>query len=72
MKLKVKCSFIIDVDFSDDPELDPYFQIEENSCPGTGMVWLALKRHIEKHEQSRTCWACALQGKNEILEELKQ
>ena len=65
--INVKCSFVIPVKVPDSPEWDEYFQIEDNSCPGTSQVGLALSRHMEKHDKKSTCWACALNGKNEIV-----
>lgn len=71
-KVKVRCTFTIEVEVpiwaTEEDEYNPYFDIEENHCPGTGIVGGALTRHIEKHEANSTCWACALQGTNEILE----
>jgi hypothetical protein len=43
------------------------FMIEENGCPGTGVVWSALSDHMEAHDEAGTCWACALEGKNEVV-----
>lgn len=70
MKVYVKCTFIIPVEVSDDwtPE-DIHFQIEENSCPGTGLVGAALTEIIETNEQQSTCWACNHGGKNELVED---
>jgi hypothetical protein len=63
--VRVRCSFEIDVEVPAVDNLD--FDIEDNGCPATGVVGAALRRHIEKHEADGTCWACALQGKNEIV-----
>lgn len=68
MIIKVKCTFTIPVEVPDDADYSVKFAIEENGCPGTGVVWAALQDHIEKHDKESTCWACALQGKNEIVE----
>jgi hypothetical protein len=68
MKRKVKCSFVIEVDVPDDPDYDVYFDIEDNHCPGTGLVGAALRKHIEEHDLIRNCWACALGGTNEVVE----
>jgi hypothetical protein len=71
-KVKVRCTFTIVVDVpvwaTEESEYNPYFDLEENHCPGTGIVGSALDAHIARHEAASTCWACALQGKNEILE----
>jgi len=66
--VKVRCTFVIEVEVPDDPEFPVQFYIEENSCPGTGAVWAALRQHMEKHEEAGTCWACALGGENKIVE----
>lgn len=66
MKLKVKCTVYVEVELPDDA--DASFMIEDNGCPGTGVVGAEIMRLIEHHEESRTCWACAAQGKNEIVE----
>lgn len=68
-KLLVECKFIVPVEVPD--SYDAEFNIEENSCPGTGLVWLSLKQLIEHHQQNHTCWACALQGTNKIIKEVK-
>lgn len=66
MKVKVRCSFVIEVEIADD--LDPKFVIEENGCPGTGIVGSTLDAHMDKCDVDGVCWACALQGKNEIID----
>lgn len=65
MIYRVRCTLEIDVDMAgyDNPE----FVIEDNSCPATGPVWAALSKVIEDHDEKNTCWACALNGKNEII-----
>lgn len=67
MKVKVRCTFEIEVEVADDVE-NVHFMIEENSCPGTGVVGAELERLIEAHDIAGTCWACNLQGENKILE----
>ena len=67
-RAKVRCTFVIDVDFLDtisDEGIE--FMVEENGCPGTGMVGAALKKIIERGKANGTCWACALDGENELL-----
>lgn len=69
-KIKVQCTFVIEVEVEvpvDFTDHDIQFMIEENSCPGTGQVGKALCKHIDKHLDADTCWACALQGENKIL-----
>lgn len=67
-EIKVKCTFVIPVQVPDDEDYDAYFDIEENHCPGTGIVGAAVDAHIEKMNESNFCWACALQGKCEIVD----
>ena len=64
----VKCTYIIPVEVPDDPDFNIYFDIEDNHCPGTGYVGAALEANIEKYDKVGSCWACALGGKNEIVE----
>lgn len=66
-KIDVRVSFIIPVEIPDDQEYDEIFDIEENHCPGTGIVGMAIKKHIEEYDKNHFCWACALNGKNEIV-----
>jgi len=68
MKLRVRCTFEIDVDVPDDEDYDAIFDIEDNHCPGTGIVGAALERVMADHEETRTCWACALGGKCQIVD----
>lgn len=72
MKILVKCTFVIPVEVPDDPDYSVHFDIEDNHCPGTGLVGSALDEIMEKHREKSTCWACALQGKNEIIEEVRK
>jgi hypothetical protein len=66
-RVKVECRFVIEVEI-DMPIEELEFYVEENSCPGTGRVGSALEEHMAAHEAASTCWACALQGENKILE----
>lgn len=72
MKLKVKCEFVIEVEVPDDPEFDATFYIEDNNCPGTGIVGAALDAHIAACDSKGTCWACALDGTCKILPAIKE
>ncbi len=70
MIIKVRCSFVIDVEVpspEEDPEYDVEFDIEENHCPGTGRVGSALDAVMSSAEDLGVCWACNLRGKNEIV-----
>ncbi len=64
-RVTVRCSFTVVVELRDD--YDEHFVVEENSCPGTGLVGAALTELMAAHEAASTCWACAAQGENEIL-----
>jgi hypothetical protein len=43
------------------------FQIEENGCPGTGVVGAAFDSIYEECKEASVCWACNLRGQNKIL-----
>lgn len=64
-KVKVRCTFEIEVNVEDNE--NSYFFIEENGCPGTGIVGSALNKIIDKADKEHWCWACYLNGKNEII-----
>ena len=67
-KVKVKATIFVEVDFPDDATDDHIrFVLEENGCPGTGSVGSAIEMAMIEHEEQSTCWACALQGENEIV-----
>jgi hypothetical protein len=67
MKIKVRCTLIVEIEAPDDPEYDAEWDIEENHCPGTGLVGSAIDAVMGEAEDKRVCWACNLQGKNEII-----
>ncbi len=67
MTIKVRCSFVIDVEVPDDPDYDVEWDIEENHCPGTGLVGSAVEAVMNDAEGRGVCWACNLKGKNEIV-----
>lgn len=64
--LIVECKFVIEVPW-DEEWGDPYFQIEENSCPSTSAVGGVLSKLMENAEEARICWACMVGGENKIL-----
>jgi len=68
MKLKVKCTLEVEIELPDDTGDHMFFMIEENSCPGTGVVGAAIDLAIEHAESNGVCWACNLRGKNKIIE----
>lgn len=67
--ITVKCTYEIDVEVEDEYVEDGfmYFDIEENHCPGTGIVGAAFDKKREEHDETSTCWACALKGENKII-----
>ena len=66
--VRVKATVYVDVEFSDDATDELIrFVLEENGCPGTGSVGMAIEMAMAEHEESSTCWACALRGENEVV-----
>jgi hypothetical protein len=67
-KIRVRCAYEIEVEVPDDwTAEDVRFHVEENGCPGTGLVGAALEAHRDRCEAASVCWACALQGTNEVM-----
>lgn len=66
-KVKVRVTLELEVEIPPDTDYDVVFDIEENHCPGTGLVGAAIQQAIAEHTKNNTCWGCALNGKNEIL-----
>ncbi len=64
----VKCTLIVPVSVPDDADYDATFDIEENHCPGTGLVGTAIDKVRKVCNQAGTCWACVFKGKNQIVE----
>jgi hypothetical protein len=70
-KLRVRCTVELDVWIPRPAGIehtDDFLQfiIEENSCPGTGSVGMAIEKAIERGDATSTCWACP-SGENKIL-----
>lgn len=65
--IKVKCTFTIPIEIPDDPEYNATFDIEENHCPGTGIVGAAIDARIKYAEKNGICWACGLDDSCEIV-----
>lgn len=61
----MRCSFVVEVELPDDA--DEIFMIEENGCPGTGVVGNAVEKLSIKHDESEFCEYCNCEGKNEIV-----
>lgn len=64
---RVRITMDVPVEITDYPGHDPVFRIEENGCPGTGSVGLAIEQIQEYFDSQQTCGACAMRGRNEIL-----
>ena len=67
MKINVKCTLTVPVEVPDNPDYSVNFDIEENHCPGTGLVGAAIDKIIKEMNEKGFCWACALGGKCEIV-----
>jgi len=68
MKILVKCTLLVPVEVPDGAGYSPSFDIEENNCPGTGKVGAAIQKVKDHCDSHCFCWACNLQGKNEIVD----
>ena len=75
-RVTVRVSFNVDIDVPDEwDENDIRFYVEENHCPGTGIVGSAVgeivaktNAIIEKSDREHICWACgAADGENKIV-----
>ena len=66
-KVKVLCSFFVEVELSDEDYERRHFIIEDNGCPATGIVGQALNDLMEWSEESGCCWACKASGQNRIV-----
>ena len=67
VKVTVQCTLEVVVMVEDQYAVNLDFTIEENSCPGTGIVGSAIDRAIEYGDEHGVCWACNLKGQNNIL-----
>lgn len=66
--VQVEVRFTLPVEVPDKPDYDVDWDIEERQCAGTGPVYAAIKKLMDKHEAAGTCWACAIQAECEVLE----
>ena len=72
-KYIVKCILEVPVEVSDNyynDEFTPEFDIEENHCPGTGIVGATFDKIKEEMDLKSCCWACAMKGRCEIIKEI--
>lgn len=73
-KIIVRCTLDVPIEVDDnhyDDEFTAEFDLEDNHCPGTGLVGVAIDEAIKKGDKNGFCWACALKGKCEIIEDNK-
>ena len=63
----VKVTLVVPIEIPDDPDYDEHFDIEENHCPGTGIVGSAIQAMIDDCETKSVCWGCNFHGENKIL-----
>jgi hypothetical protein len=70
-KVKVRCTFVIEVEVPDRPDYDAQWDLEENHCAGTGSTGAAFDE-VYKQQEKNGCWACALHCENKIVEEPNQ
>ena len=68
IRVRVQCTIEVPV-LIEDPEYAENlgFHIEENGCPGTGIVGAAIERAMVEAESQGVCWACRLNGVNKIV-----
>ena len=66
-KVRVRCSFTVEVEVPDDPDYNAYFDLVENHCPATGRVGQAFEEAYAANRKTSTCWACALDGECRII-----
>jgi len=69
IQVLVQCTLEVPILIEDEEIVENIqFHIEENSCPGTGLVGTAIDRVMAEAESKHTCWACSLNGVNKILQ----
>lgn len=69
----VKCTIEVPVKVEDNyynEEFTPEFDLEQNHCPATGLVGIAIDKAIREGDKDKMCWGCALKGKCEIINEI--
>ena len=68
-RVRVLCSYIVEVEMSDEDYARRHFDIEDNGCPGTGVIGAILYKALEQSEEDGFCWACKLSGQNRIIQD---
>ena len=72
IKIKVRCILEVVVELPEGETIESMqYRIEENGCPGTGIVGAAIDNAYEHGKENSVCWACNLSGRNEIIGEIK-
>lgn len=66
-KVTVLCSFIVEVELTDEQYERRHFVIEDNGCPGTGVVGAKIIEAMAECDEQGICWACKLSGQNRII-----
>lgn len=64
-KVTVAATLIVEVMLEDDD--NEVFIIEDNGCPGTGIVSIAIDKLMEKYANSNVCEMCNAGCENKIL-----
>ncbi len=68
--IRVRVSFEMDLELTDEEYEMRHTLIEENGCPGTGMVGAKLEAMIEDANERHVCWACGpANGENKIIKD---
>ena len=68
MQIKVRCLIEVELEVPDSWNRDRIkWQIEENSCPGTGIVGAAIEDRIKWADENSVCPFCP-EGRNIVLE----
>lgn len=70
-RIKVLCMWVLEVEIptaEENPDYDAEFDIEENHCPATGRVGVALEEIFHKSDEAGVCPMCP-GGTNIILTE---
>lgn len=65
--IRVLCSFVIELEMSDEDYERRHFIIEDNGCPGTGEIGAKIEKMIETSHEEGICWACKAEGVNRIV-----
>ena len=67
MKVLVRVTLVVELNLDESYRENLDWTIEENSCPGTGVVGSAIDSAIAYGKDNCFCWACNLKGENKII-----